>query len=92
VSIMRLRIRGWSLNLEEITGLVILTCHHLEEGKVPSSMAGSQDALLPTPIGHQMNQTIGVTMKIMLLFMTMEMADGTMNPLKRAPDVAVSTP
>ena len=37
----------------------------MEEGKVPSSMAGSQDALLPIPIGHQVNQTIGVTIKIM---------------------------
>jgi hypothetical protein len=37
----------------------------MEEGKVPSSMAGSQDALLPTLIGHQVNQTMVVTMKIM---------------------------
>ena len=48
-----------------IIGLAILTCYHMEEGKVPSSMAGSQDALLPILIGHQVNQTIAVTMKIM---------------------------
>ena len=68
VSIMRLKILGLDLNKEEfieIVGLVILTCHHMEEGKVPCSMVGSQDALLPIPIGCQVNQTIGVTMKIM---------------------------
>ena len=37
----------------------------MEEGKVPSSMAGSQDALLPILIGHQVNQTMNMTEKIM---------------------------
>jgi hypothetical protein len=46
-----------------IIGLATLTCYHVEEVKVPSSMAGSQDALLPIPIGHQVNHTI--TIKIM---------------------------
>ena len=48
-----MRMNGLSL-LEDtvmIFGLDILTCHHMEEGKVPGSMAGSQDALLPTLIG-----------------------------------------
>jgi hypothetical protein len=56
---------GSDLNLEIGTGLVILTCHHMEEGKVPSSMDGSQDALLPTLIGILVIQTITLTMKIM---------------------------
>ena len=59
---------GCGLNMAVVViGLVILTCHHMEEGKVPSSMAGSQDALLPTPIGGQVNQTISITLKIMHL-------------------------
>ena len=40
----------------------------MEEGKVPSSMAGSQDALLPILIGNGQvihNQTMPVTIKIM---------------------------
>ena len=69
VSMMRLKILGSTLNLEELGlnlfGLDILTCHHMEEGKVPSSMAGSQDALLPILIGILMNQTIKIIMKIM---------------------------
>ena len=65
VSIMRLKLLGLHLNMEDKFGLVILTCYHMEEGKVPSSMAGLQDALLPTPIGHQVHQTMPVTMKIM---------------------------
>jgi len=65
VSIMRLKILGLDLNLESGIGLAILTCHHMEEGKVPSSMAGSQDALLPTLIGSLFHQTISITMKIM---------------------------
>ncbi len=48
-----------------IIGLVILICYHMEEGKVPSSMDGSQDAILPIPIGRGVNQTIPITMKIM---------------------------
>ena len=52
VSIIRLKILGCGLNMEDrMVGLAILICHHMEEGKVPSSMAGSQDALLPTLIG-----------------------------------------
>ena len=47
-----------ALNKDMRIGLVILTCHHMEEGKVPGSMAGSQDALLSSPIGYQVNQTI----------------------------------
>jgi len=57
---------GLDLNLEDILiGLAILTCYHMEEGKVPSSMAGSQDALLPILIGILVAQTIPVTIKIM---------------------------
>jgi len=40
VSIMRLKILGLDLVLLTIIGLAILTCHHMEEGKVPSSTAG----------------------------------------------------
>jgi len=50
--------------------LDILTCHHMEEGKVPSSMAGSQDALLPIPISRQVNQIITITVKIIQQFLT----------------------
>ena len=49
-----MRMNGLSLLKDTfimIFGLDILTCHHMEEGKVPGSMAGSQDALLPTLIG-----------------------------------------
>jgi hypothetical protein len=46
-------------------GLVILTCYHMEEGKVPGSIAGSQDALLPILIGILVNQTMPVIMQIM---------------------------
>ena len=48
-----------------MVGLVLLTCHHMEEGKVPSSMAGSQDALLLTLIGMVLNRTMLIIMKIM---------------------------
>ena len=70
VSIMRLKMLGWSLDMENIItcyfiGLATLTCYHMEEGKVPSSMAGSQDALPPTLIGGLANQTKPVIMKIM---------------------------
>jgi len=61
VSIMRMKMSGLELNinhLEVIIGLVILTCHHMEEGKVPRCLAGSQDALLLTPNGILLNQTI----------------------------------
>jgi len=96
VSIMLLRILGYILNLEElIFGLVILTCYHMEEGKVPSSMAGSQDALLPTPIGILVNQTIGLTMKIMQKCIHI-LANGLMKVMNRPfsntlLNVAVST-
>jgi hypothetical protein len=57
---------GLVVNIQEIiNGLVIPTCHHMEEGKAPSSMAGSQDAFLPSPVGILINQTMPVTMKIM---------------------------
>ncbi len=65
VSITRLKIVGSILNMEDrMVGLAILTCYHMEEGKVPSSMAGSQDALLPTLIGRLVNQIIRIIMKI----------------------------
>ena len=66
VSIMRMKMSGLDFNMEDKFLLAILTCHHMEEGKVPSSMAGSQDALLPTPIGGELNQIITVAVvKIM---------------------------
>ena len=68
VLIMRLRMSGLEVNMnhmEIIIGLAILTCYHMEEGKVPSSMVGSQDAHLPMLIGQQVNQTIKITIKIM---------------------------
>ncbi len=67
VSIMRLKMIGCTLNMVVVIlfGLDILTCYHMEEGKVPSSMAGSQDALLPIPTGVLIDQTITVTTKIM---------------------------
>ncbi len=49
---------------------------YMEEGKVPSSIAGSQDALLPILIGILAAQTITLTMKITQLFGTQE--NGTM--------------
>ena len=61
----------------------------MEEGKVPSSMAGSQDALLPILIGYQVNQTIPVTLKIMQQFV-LPMATG-MTILKPNFSAAVST-
>jgi hypothetical protein len=49
----------------------------MEEGRAPSSIAGSQDALLTIPVdGHLVNQTMPLTLKIMQQFM--EMAYGTM--------------
>jgi hypothetical protein len=65
-------LRGSSLNIlnilvyhhGDIIGLVILTCHHMEEGKVPSSMVGSQDVLLPTLIGILVNQVIPLEMMV----------------------------
>jgi len=68
---MRLKILGCMLDIMVHIGLVTRTCHHMEEGKVPSSMAGSQDALLPTSIGSGMNQTIILAMKIMLKYVQM---------------------
>jgi len=66
---MPLKIIGLHLSINQYIrfGLVILTCYHMEEGKVPSSMAGSQDALPFIPIGMQVNQTMPVTMKIMYM-------------------------
>ena len=66
VSKMRLRIHGLDLHIQHQRdiGLVILTCYHMEEGKVPSSINGSQDAHLPTLIGHQVSQTMAVERKI----------------------------
>ena len=92
VSMMRLNIIGFGLNLEIIfCGLDILTCYHMEEGKVLSSMAGSQDALLPTPIGWQVNQTMNMTIQIMLFLIIMEAANGITALLKTKLTAAVST-
>ena len=63
VSIMRMKMIG--LELMVGFGLDILTCYHMEMGQVPWNTAGSQDALLPTSIGGEVNQAISVTMKIM---------------------------
>ncbi len=90
VSKMRLKMSGLEFNLEHI-GLDILTCYHMEEGKVPSSMAGSQDALLPTPIGQQVNQTIKMTTKIIQQFILIQ-AHGMIYLLNPQCSVAVSTP
>jgi hypothetical protein len=68
VSIIGMRMLGLDLNIIFIQigfGLDIRTCYHMEEGKVPGSMVGSQDALLPLPIGTSTNQTMAVTIKIM---------------------------
>jgi hypothetical protein len=40
VSIMRLKMIGLDLKVIIGIGLDILTCYHMEEGKVPNSMAG----------------------------------------------------
>jgi hypothetical protein len=84
---------GYGLNILEVgIGLDILTCHHMEKGKVPSSMAGSQDALLPIPIGRQLNQTISITMKIMQQLVEIKMeAYGMTFLLKSNDTAAVST-
>jgi hypothetical protein len=90
VSIMRMKILGLDLNMDQKnTGLAILTCNHMEEVKVPSSMAGSQDALLPIPIGKKIDQTMPITMKIMQEFMKKE--NGTTLVLHQKISVAVST-
>ena len=60
----------------------------MEEGKVPSSMAGSQDALLPILIGMLVNQTTPV-MKIMYTFMIVE--NGMTTSFKLNIPAAVST-
>ena len=62
----------------------------MEEGKVPSSMAGSQDALLPIPNGYQVHQIMTKTMKIMQQFV-MAMATGMTILLKPNFSAAVST-
>ena len=82
---------GLDLNMQEQRniGLVILTYNHMEEGKVPSSMAGSQDALLPLSIGMVVNQIMPVTMKIMLKFLQVE--NGMIALLNGIVYVAVST-
>ena len=72
-----------------LIGLVILTCYHMEEGKIPSSMAGSQDALLPTPIGHLVIQTIATVTMIIHTFME-DLAYGTMQLLILIQIAAVS--
>jgi len=74
----------------EIIGLDILTCHHMEEGEVPSSMVGSQDALLPTPIGDLVNQIIEVAIHILQHFF-LGMAIGKMKLREHQLHAAVST-
>jgi hypothetical protein len=77
---------------DSMVGLAILTCYHMEEGKVLSSMAGSQDALLPIPIEEfwqQVNQTILVIMKIMRIGGIPVL--GMIIPPKRLCDAAVNT-
>jgi len=91
VSIMRLKISGCGLNMEDnLVGLAILTCYHMEEGKVPSSMAGSQDALLPTLIGRLVNQTMPLIWKIMRICGVMLILGMIITP-NLLLDVAVST-
>ncbi len=63
----------------------------MEEGKVPSSMAGSQDALLPIPIGHQVNQIMPITLKIVQQFMVQKEAHGMTFLLNTHFPAAVST-
>ncbi len=84
---------GLEINLDIGFTLDILTCHHMEEEKVPNSMAGSQDALLPIPIGIQANQTIPLTLKIMqqLILLLVE-AHGLTGLLNTIFSAAVSTP
>ena len=66
VSINRLKMRGLNLYLIMQSGLATLTCLHMEEGKAPSSIVGSQDALLPTLIGMLVNQTMPVVKIVQL--------------------------
>jgi hypothetical protein len=54
--------------VRKMVGLTIITCYHMEEGKVLSSMAGSQDALLPTTINTEITQTMTLTVKIMYYY------------------------
>ena len=91
VSVLRLRTLGWYLDLVWNTGLVILTCYRMVKGKVPSSMVGSQDVLLPTPIGMVVNQTMRGA-KIMHMFLIMVRANGTMYLITIEKTAAVSTP
>jgi len=51
VSKARLIMHGLQVIIQHHIGLVILTCHPMEEGKVLNSMAGLQDAHLPSLIG-----------------------------------------
>jgi len=62
----------------------------MEEGKVPSNMAGLQDALLPIPIGILMNQATMVTMKIMCTFLLV-VENGMTALLKTPLTAAVNT-
>ena len=63
----------------------------MEEGKVPSSMAGSQDALLPILIGILINQTMPITIKIMQQFFLTWEVNGMTCLLKITLSAAVST-
>ena len=93
VYVNRLKVHGLNLNLIVKSGLVTLTCLHMEEGRAPSSIAGSQDALLTIPVdGHLMNQTMAVTMKIVHL-LNLAMAHGMMDIVKQPTfNAPVSTP
>ena len=77
-------------HMEIMFGLVILICYHMEEGKVPSSINGSQDAILPTPIGILVNQTIQGTIKIIQQCIQI-LANGLTGLLKIKLTAAVST-
>jgi len=56
---IQMKMLGLPLKLEDQLGLVILTCHLMEEVKEPRDMAGLQDARRHTPIGILVNQTMG---------------------------------
>ena len=73
-------------------GLAILTCHPMEEGKVPSNMAGSQDAPLHISIGHLVNQIMNITVKIMYMLTIIQMPIGMMQLLHIIVFVVVSLP
>ncbi len=74
---------------QHLVGLAILTCYHMEMGKVPSNMAGSQDALLPLKNGDQVFQTMRIIMQIMPFSLT-KMQNGAILVHKMGHIAAVS--